>query len=123
MVSFTFRYTMSKIIIVGNGVRLSNSIKELERFINWCKIPFVVTKPAIDILPEHKLNNGNVGIRGTNEANSAVKLADVIYAIGCSMATQVVGYNNEYIKDKIVVEINEDINETLRFFRINRVPV
>ncbi len=115
---------MRKIIIIGIGVRHSDSIQDLERFIYWCKIPFVHTKPAHDILPDSVYNCGNVGLKGDDDANDMFWHSDVIYAIGCSMATQLKGYENEKIpKTTRIIEINENIKETLHYFRVHKLPV
>lgn len=102
---------------------MSGSIDEVKQFIDWSKLPFVVTKAAVDILPEHLSRVGTIGIRGNEYANDFVRTSGRVYAVGCSLSTQTCGYNDSIIDKDKVVEINENIAETLRYFRVHSIPV
>jgi acetolactate synthase-1/2/3 large subunit len=73
------------VILVGQGVLLSEASEELVEFIRVMRIP-VVTSPngkgAID--EKHELALGSIGRNGTYAANEATKNADVLLALGCS---------------------------------------
>ena len=73
------------VILVGQGVLLSEASPELLEFIRVVRIP-VVTSPngkgAIDETNDMAL--GSIGRNGTYAANEATKNADVMLALGCS---------------------------------------
>ncbi len=115
---------MRRIAIIGQGVRLSNAIDELRQFIEWSNMPFIHTKLACDILPGHRLNMGGVGIKSPAKGNDMAKLADKVYVIGASLPYAVRGYENDILPlNKVVIEIEYDIEKTLRFIRVRGLPV
>lgn len=93
----------SCIIIIGQRLRLSNSIGDFRQLLKICPIPFATTKLAIDILPEHPCNMGMVGIRGNYRIPSDI---NVVYVLGASLSMMTRGYNNElFNKNSRIIEV------------------
>jgi len=82
------------LIIIGNGIHLSNTEELFNSFIKRMKIPVVSTWNASDILCyDHELYVGNFGILGERVANIAVQEADVILILGSRLSIPCIGYN------------------------------
>jgi acetolactate synthase I/II/III large subunit len=98
------------VIIAGRGVRLSDSLTELQAFATLHNIPVVTPYLGIDNL-RHDLNIyiGKTGVKGDRAANFTMQNSDLILAIGTSLHVSVIGY--EYAQfaraaKKIVIDID-----------------
>jgi acetolactate synthase-1/2/3 large subunit len=83
------------LVIVGNGIRLSNTYNELNVFLTKTKIP-VVTGPhsgvdAVDNTLEYY--SGRIGILGQLTSNKIVQEADLIISLGSRLPVKMTGYN------------------------------
>lgn len=100
------------ILIAGQGIRLSNSIKEFKGFIEKHNIPFVCSRLGFDVLPtEHPLNIGRIGTKGMRSANFAVQNADLVIALGSRLSVSTTGHEYSYFAREaklIVVDIDSD---------------
>ena len=127
------------VLILGGGVRLSNSVQHLSKFLNKFKLPIVTTWSGIDLV-EYKNNSyiGCIGVYGSRAANFTVQNADLIINLGSRLDTRVTGGRpetfarnakivsvdvdrNELSKDrglKIYLKINLDLNIFLQFFNL-----
>jgi len=100
------------LIVVGNGVRLSNTYDELNKFLNKTGLP-VVTGPhsgvdAVDNTLEYY--SGRIGILGQLTSNKIVQEADLIISLGSRLPVKMTGYNiPEFSPNskKIFVDIDE----------------
>jgi len=105
------------LIIIGNGINLSQTNKELEDFLLLTGIP-VVTGPhsGIDAVDNTYENYcGRIGILGQLTSNEIVQQADLIICLGTRLPLKMTGYNiNEFSPNskKIIVDIDE--NEILK---------
>jgi acetolactate synthase-1/2/3 large subunit len=105
------------LIIIGNGINLSQTNKELEDFLLLTGIP-IVTGPhsgidAVDNTYEYYC--GRIGILGQLTSNEIVQQADLIICLGTRLPLKMTGYNiNEFSPNskKIIVDIDE--NEILK---------
>ena len=80
------------IIIIGWGVHLSNSYKEIYRFLKKTNIPAVSTWAVAHTLDySDPLNLGTFGTHGTRYANYAVQNSDLILSIGSRLDTKATG--------------------------------
>ena len=122
-------------ILVGNGIHISNSEKLFTSFLKKTNIPFVSTWNASDIInSDHKLYFGRPGLFGNRIANFAVQSCDLLIILGSRLSVPITGYqmknfspyskkifveieNNEIKKRKI--KINLKINDDLKNFLIN----
>ena len=70
-------------IIAGGGVQYSRAVAELTRFAEGHSIPVVETIAGrANLLAEHPLNIGPIGVTGSDSANAIAEKADVILAVG-----------------------------------------
>lgn len=109
------------IIILGWGIHLSNSYKEVEKFINVTKIPVVTTWALAHMLDyTDPLNVGTWGTHGTRYGNYAVQNSDLILSIGSRLDTKATGTPiTTFARSakKILVEI--DKSEIDKFKKFN----
>ena len=82
------------VLVVGNGVRISQTVQQLETFVNRHKIPVVCTFFGTDLVPEYNL--GRIGIIGDRTGNFIVQNSDLVLCIGARMAKAVIGYRPEW---------------------------
>ena len=100
------------LIVVGHGVNLSNTKKELYKFISKTGIPFSPSWATVDLFTsENKLNAGTFGVAATRYGNFAIQNADLLISLGCRLNTQITGSNlNSFAPNakKIVVDIDDN---------------
>ena len=100
------------LIIVGHGVNLSNTKKELYKFISKTGIPFSPSWATVDLFSsEDKMNAGTIGVAATRYGNFAVQNADLLISLGCRLNTQITGSNLKSFAPnakKIVVDIDNN---------------
>jgi acetolactate synthase-1/2/3 large subunit len=100
------------LILLGNGVRLSDSIQEIKKIIDTLNIPFVTTWLAADVFPyNNKLNIGRVGLAGQRGANIAIQNSDLLIILGTHLPIPVTGSNTDVFSrksKKVIVDIDKD---------------
>lgn len=83
------------LIVIGNGIRLSNTYDSLNLFLSKTKIP-VVTGPhsGVDAV-DNTLSNycGRIGILGQLTSNKIVQEADLLICLGTRLPVKMTGYN------------------------------
>ena len=73
-------------MLIGNGVRLANGQEELGKVIERLGIPFGLTWPAMDLVPDtHSLLVGRPGPMAPRGANFAMQNSDFLLMIGARM--------------------------------------
>lgn len=99
------------LIIAGQGVRISNSIKEFGVLISKLQIPVVLARLGVDILPySNEFNMGLGGMRGNKFASGLMKNADFVLVLGARLAVPFVGQNLDGFATRakiVVVDIEE----------------
>lgn len=99
------------VILVGNGVRLSNAVSLFLEFAQILNIPILTTWKTIDILPEdHRLYIGRPGSIGQRGANFALQNSDLFISIGARLDFGQIGYNHKNFAraaKKIIIDIDE----------------
>ena len=79
---------------MGHGINLSNTKKDVEKFIKNTGIPFAPSWGTIDLFPyKNKLNAGTFGVAATRYGNFAVQNCDLLISLGCRLNTQITGSN------------------------------
>ena len=79
-------------ILVGNGIHISNSEKLFRSFLKKTNIPFVSTWNASDIInSDHKLYFGRPGLFGNRIANFAVQSCDLLIILGSRLSVPITG--------------------------------
>jgi len=108
------------LLIIGNGVKLSNSESLVKQFIKKTNIPYAPTWAAVDIFDsKDKLNAGTFGVAATRYGNFAVQNADLLIFMGARLSPQILGSNPDLFSPKskkVIIDIDE--NE----FKNHRLP-
>jgi acetolactate synthase-1/2/3 large subunit len=80
------------VLILGGGVRMSRSIKELEKFLNNIDLPIVTTWSGLDTIDYNNKNYvGCIGVYGSRAANFAVQNSDLVLNLGSRLDTRITG--------------------------------
>jgi acetolactate synthase-1/2/3 large subunit len=102
------------LVVVGNGIRLSDSYAKLNEFLTRYNLP-VVTGPhsgvdAVDNTYEYYA--GRIGILGQLSSNTIVQNCDLLIGIGTRLPVKMTGYNvRAFAPDAKKILIDIDINE------------
>ena len=113
----TIRKQLSKskkpLIIVGNGVRLSNSIPELFNLLNKTSIPVITSVNGGDIVNEdYEFYSGRFGTHAQICANNLLNECDFILSIGTRLYIRQLGYSYKtFAKNAYKVMVDIDSNE------------
>ena len=82
------------IILAGQGIKQSNTVKEFVSFIEKYNVPFVSTYGARDLVSyNHPLNIGAIGIKGSRAGNFAMQASNFLLSLGCSLNNSHTGYD------------------------------
>ena len=109
----TIKQAKRPLVVVGNGIRLSDTYAELNEFLKKSGIP-VVTGPhsGVDAV-DNTLPNycGRIGILGQLTSNKIVQEADLLIGLGTRLPVKMTGYNvadfSPHSK-KVFVDIDEN---------------
>lgn len=82
------------VILVGNGIHLSNTAPELEEFVRRHNVPVVCSYFGSELVPEY--NVGRVGILGDRTGNMVLQNADFVLCLGCRVSKAIIGYRPEW---------------------------
>ena len=108
------------LVLIGNGSRDPESIKNIKDFIETNDLPFVLTWGGFDLIDHnHKNFVGHIGVYGKREANFAIQNCDLLFVFGSRLDTrQTGGKINTFAEHatKIVFDIDE--NDSLKEARI-----
>ncbi|NRA86564.1 MAG: 3D-(3,5/4)-trihydroxycyclohexane-1,2-dione acylhydrolase (decyclizing) [Rhizobiales bacterium] len=95
------------IIIAGGGVQYSGAVKALTKFAEAHKIPVVETIAGrANLLNDHPLNIGPIGVTGSDSANAVAAEADVILAVGTRLQDFTTGSWTVFDKKAQIISIN-----------------
>lgn len=108
------------LLIVGNGIRLSNGIDELNKLINTLQIPVISAVNGNDIVTsEYKYYCGRFGTHAQICANKLLNECDLLLSIGSRLYVRQTGYNFKCFAEnayKIYVDIDEhELNKPTLF--------
>lgn len=94
-------------IIAGGGVQYSQATSELTKFAENHSIPVVETIAGrANLLDDHPLNIGPIGVTGSDSANAIAEKADVIVAIGTRLQDFTTGSWTAFDKRAQFISIN-----------------
>lgn len=92
------------LIIAGNGIRQSHSVEQFKVLIEKLKVPIMLTRLGLDILPySHPQNMGLGGIKGTRFCFEIGKKADFVLVLGARLAISFLGENLDLISKRAKV--------------------
>lgn len=96
------------IFLFGQGIRLSNSIKDFKKVLDKFKIPAICTRMGLDILDyKNKSFFGLAGIRGHKFSKNILKKADLIISVGSSLPHTVIGKDLKNLSNKVKIIAND----------------
>jgi acetolactate synthase-1/2/3 large subunit len=100
------------LLLVGNGVKMSDGVKLLNQFVNETRIPVVASYNGIDTISSiSPMYIGRCGINGDRPGNFAIQNCDLLITLGCRMALCLVGYNRQTFSresKKIMVDVDQN---------------
>lgn len=115
------------ILLIGSGVRTSNSKELFYKFVEKTKIPVTYAHTATDLYGlENPLSIGTVGsLCGTRAGNFAVQNSDLLLILGCRLSSMTTG--EEYEKfaraAKIIVIDIDKIEHSKRSVQIDKLLI
>lgn len=113
------------VVLIGSGVRSSNSLKELRAFIEEHELPLVYSNSAVDVIESaHPLSIGCVGAMAANRAaNFAVQNADLVLVLGHRLTTLTMGEKFEnFARVAKIIAVDVDEYEHQKFpGKVNQV--
>ena len=105
------------LVLCGNGIRLSNTSRQLKSFIEKYQLPCVFTYGAIDVLDfNHPLYIGRIGVRGDRAGNFSVQNADLLLVLGACLNIPETGYVASKFAEKakkIAVDIRPETHKKI----------
>ena len=101
------------VIIIGGGVRISKTNKDLQFFLKKFDIPLVTTWSGVDSVTHDTKNNmGNVGVYGSRSANFVVQNSDFVLSLGTRLDTRITGgVPKNFAREAIIASVDIDQNE------------
>ena len=104
------------LLLIGHGVRLSNSINEINYLVDKFKIPFVVSWGGFDIIPHnHPQFIGDIGVYGSRGGNFAIQNCDLLISIGSRLDTRQTGGDlKTFSRKSFKVMVDVDKNEIFK---------
>ena len=85
------RNAKAPLVLIGNGIRLSGTTKELALFVTKNNLPVVTSLLGIDSYPLSKNLVGYIGSNGNRDANIIFANADLIIALGTRLDVRQIG--------------------------------
>ena len=100
------------LVLVGQGVLLSNARDELRRFVERAGLPFASTLLGLGAMPtRHPLYVGLLGMHGNYGPNVKTDDADLLIALGMRFDDRVTGNLAKYAPRARVVHVDIDASE------------
>jgi 3D-(3,5/4)-trihydroxycyclohexane-1,2-dione acylhydrolase (decyclizing) len=95
------------VIIAGGGIQYSGAAEVLSHFAEAHNIPVVETIAGrANLVFDHRLNCGPIGVTGSNSANAIAAKADVILAIGTRLQDFTTGSWTAFSRDARLITVN-----------------
>ncbi len=101
------------VIIVGGGIRISKTTKDLVSFLKKIDVPVVTTWSGVDAIT-HDRNNyvGNIGVYGSRSANFAIQNSDFVLSLGSRLDTRVTGgVPKNFAREATIASVDIDRDE------------
>ena len=108
------------LLILGNGVRLSGGLEELNNFLTTTNIPVITSTNGNDIVNnDYEYYCGRFGTHAHIAANNLLNECDFLLSVGSRLYVRQIGYNfKSFAKNayKVVVDIdNNELNKPTIF--------
>lgn len=100
-------------IIAGNGIRLSGTVDEFNKFVDGFNIPVTASYLAIDLMDTSSDKFiGRLGTKGDRAGNFALQNADFVLVLGSRLSVALTGFEYDlFMRDAKVVVIDIDVKE------------
>ena len=109
-------------IIAGGGVQYSRAVKELISFVEATNIPVIQTIAGrANLLEDHKLNLGPVGVTGSESGNWLAKRADVILSVGSRLQDFTTGSWTAFAPDAKFISLNTARHDATKHMALSLV--
>lgn len=106
-------------IIAGGGVQYSGAVAELTAFAETHNIPVVETIAGrANLVQDHALNIGPVGVTGSNSANSIAEKADVIVAVGTRLQDFTTGSWTAFAQNAKIIGVNVGRHDAMKHMSV-----
>ena len=103
------------IIIAGGGVQYGGAVAELTAFAQSHGIPVVETIAGrANLLSDHPLNIGPIGVTGSDSANTIAQQADVILAVGTRLQDFTTGSWTAFAKEAQIIGLNVGRHDAMK---------
>ena len=103
------------LIIAGGGVQYSKAVDELRKLAEARDIPVVETIAGrANLLNDHPLNMGPIGVTGSDSANAVAERADVIVAVGTRLQDFTTGSWTAFAKDAKIIGVNVGRHDAMK---------
>lgn len=101
------------VILIGNGVHISDCEESVAKLIQKWKIPVVTSLPAVDLQHDYyPYSQGFIGAYGKRAANIIVEKSDLIISIGSRMDNRQIGTDSSFFATKAkLIRFDIDNNE------------
>lgn len=100
------------VLLLGNGIKLSDTSKLTQRVLQKLQIPVVTSMPAFDCVESYEWNMGFIGAYGDRSANFVVAKSDLILTVGSRLDVRQVGAKREnFAPGAQIVRIDIDAGE------------
>ncbi|MEM1376618.1 MAG: 3D-(3,5/4)-trihydroxycyclohexane-1,2-dione acylhydrolase (decyclizing) [Pseudomonadota bacterium] len=111
----TLKNAKRPMIIAGGGVQYSGAVAELTVFAEKHQIPVVETIAGrANLVNDHNLNIGPIGVTGSNSANKIAEEADVILAIGTRLQDFTTGSWTAFAHDAKLIGLNAARHDAMK---------
>jgi acetolactate synthase-1/2/3 large subunit len=112
------------VVVVGNGIRVSNTVNQLRSFLNKTKIP-VLTGPhsAVDAVNcDYEFYAGRFGILGQYSSNHIIQQSDLVISLGSRLNPKMIGYDSrKFAPDATKFLIDIDLHEMMKLDFDNKI--
>ena len=104
------------VILIGYGVRLSNSQKQILELIEMLEIPVMTSRRGVDLInSKNKYFFGRPGVYGNRYSNILIQKADLLISIGSRLSIPMIGRKKlDFAKNAKKIVIDIDHNELLK---------
>jgi len=110
-------------VVVGGGIRASNTVDKLKEFLNKTKIP-VMSGPhsAVDTInTDYEYYAGRFGLLGQYTSNHIIQESDLIICLGSRLNPKMIGYDAKKFAPKakkIIIDVDKNEINKLKFKKI-----
>jgi len=108
------------VIVIGNGIRVSNTVKQLICFLNKTGIPVLTgSHSAVDVVnSDYEFYAGRFGLLGQYTSNHIIQESDLVISLGSRLNPKMIGYDSSKFAPnatKFVVDVDQNEINKLKF--------